>query len=164
MTVVTKTGDQGMTSLIGGKRVPKNDSRVEAYGTVDELSAFIGVLHDVLPEAEIEVRSFLMVIQKHLLTVEAVLACPEEDKVAGLETSAIKMVEDWITDLEKQLPPLSSFVLPGGNLAASYCHVCRTICRRAERCVVGIGKVSYEMVYLNRLSDFFFELARSLSI
>lgn len=151
-----------MTSLIGGKRVLKSDERVEAYGTVDELSAFIGVLHDVLEDEE--TKAFLMEVQKRLLTVEAVLACEEEGKVTRLDPSAVLSVADSIGALESELPPFRSFVLPGGNLAASYSHVCRTVCRRAERAAVRIGTKGVELQFLNRLSDYFFLLARKLSL
>lgn len=161
MSITTKRGDGGMTSLIGGKRVLKSDVRVEAYGTVDELSAFIGVLYDVLGDEE--TKAFLMDVQKSLLTVEAVLACEEEGRVMHLDPSAVLSVTDKIDALESELPPFRSFVLPGGNLAASYSHVCRTVCRRAERAAVRMGENGVEQQYLNRLSDFFFLLARKLS-
>lgn len=162
MSITTKRGDGGMTSLIGGKRVLKSDDRVEAYGTVDELSAFIGVLHDVLEDEE--TKAFLMEVQKKLLTVEAVLACEEEGIVKPLDPSAVLSVADRIGALESELPPFRSFVLPGGNLAASYIHVCRTVCRRAERAAVRIGTKGVELQFLNRLSDYFFLLARKLSL
>lgn len=151
-----------MTSLIGGQQVKKCDDRVEAYGTVDELSAFIGVLHDVLPEEKDEVKTFLMEIQKQLLTVEAVFACPTEGLYPGLKPEAVELVESKVKALEDSLPPFRSFILPGGNLASSYSHVCRTICRRAERQAVKIEAKSVELQYLNRLSDYFFLLARKL--
>lgn len=151
-----------MTSLIGGQRVQKCDDRVEAYGTVDELSAFIGVLHDALPDSEEETKALLMEIQKHLLTIEAVLACPTEGQFPGLNPSAVEMIESQVKGLEDTLPPFRAFILPGGNLASSYCHVCRTICRRAERQAVKIGAKGVELQYLNRLSDYFFLLARKL--
>ena len=151
-----------MTSLIGGRRVLKCDDRVEAYGTVDELSAFIGVLYDVLEDEA--VKAFLMDVQKNLLTVEAVLACEEEGKVDRLDPSAVLVVADRIGALEKDLPPFRSFILTGGDLSASYCHVCRTVCRRAERAAVRVGLKGAELQYLNRLSDYFFLLARSLSV
>lgn len=164
MSITTKRGDEGMTSLIGGQRVLKCDDRVEAYGTVDELSAFIGVLHDSIQDPEDNTKTFLMVIQKNLQTVEAILACPEEGKIPHLDPSAIIAVADSITALENELPPFRSFIMPGGNIAASYSHVCRTICRRAERRAVKIGVMGVELQYLNRLSDFFFLLARKLSV
>ena len=164
MSTTTKRGDEGKTSLIGGQRVLKSDDRVEAYGTVDELSAFIGVLHDTIQEPEDSTKSFLMVIQKNLLTVEAIFACPEEGKIPHLDPSAIVAVADRIAALENELSPFRSFIMPGGSLAASYAHVCRTICRRAERRAVKIGAKGLELQYLNRLSDFFFLLARKLTI
>lgn len=162
MSISTKKGDEGMTSLIGGQRVKKCDYRVEAYGTVDELSAFIGVLHDALPDSEEETKALLMEIQKHLLTVEAVLACPTEGQCPGLNPGAVEMIDNQVKGLEDTLPPFRSFILPGGNLASSYSHVCRTICRRAERQAVKIGAKGVELQYLNRLSDYFFLLARKL--
>ena len=157
MSITTKTGDEGLTSLIGGKRVLKCDDRVEAYGTVDELSSFIGVLHDVLSEEE--TKAFLMEVQKNLLTVEAVLASEKEGSVMRLDLVAVLAVDDRIGSLENELPPFRSFVLPGGNIVASYCHVCRTVCRRAERAAVRVGLMGVELQYLNRLSDYFFLLA-----
>lgn len=163
MSITTKKGDEGMTSLIGGQRVRKCDDRVEAYGTVDELSAFIGVLYDTLSDAESETKGILMQIQKHLLTVEAVFACPTEGKFAGLQQEAIEQIECAAKSLELSLPPFKSFVIAGGNLAASYSHVCRTICRRAERQAVKMCAKGIELQYLNRLSDYFFLLARTLA-
>ena len=160
MSISTKKGDEGMTSLIGGQRVKKCDDRVEAYGTVDELSAFIGVLHDVLPNSEEETKALLMEIQKHLLTIEAGLASPSEGQFPGLNPGAVEMIEIQVKGLEDTLPPFRTFILPGGDLASSYSHVCRTICRRAERQAVKIGAKGVELQYLNRLSDYFFLLAR----
>lgn len=153
-----------MTSLIGGQRVLKCDDRVEAYGTVDELSAFIAVLHDTIQDSEDNTKAFLMDIQKNLLTVEAIFACPEEGKIPRLNPSTIVAMADRIAALENELPPFRSFIMPGGNLAASYAHVCRTVCRRAERRAVKIGAKGVEIQYLNRLSDYFFLLARKLSV
>ena len=163
MSITTKTGDEGWTSLIGGQRVLKCDDRVEAYGTVDELSAFIGVLYDTLPESTAETKELLMEVQKHLLTVEAVLACPGEKQFPGLKQEAVEMIEETVKAMETSLPPFRSFVLAGGNLASSYSHVCRTVCRRAERQAVKIGAKGIELQYLNRLSDYFFILARALA-
>ena len=152
-----------MTSLIGGQRVLKCDDRVEAYGTLDELSAFIGVLYDTLSDEDAETRLFLMEIQKFLMTVEAVEACTEDGMVFHLDESALLYVDERSLALEKELPPFRSFVIPGGNLSASYCHVCRTVCRRAERAAVKIGIDGVELCFLNRLSDYFFLLSRKLS-
>lgn len=166
-TTYTKTGDAGMTSLIGGKRVPKYDDRVEAYGTVDELSAVIGVLNDLdgLPE---EVQAVLGEIQKKLFTLESHFALDRESEVSkmipALVEEDVAFLERHIDEMNAILPVLQSFVIPGGNLRSSVSHVCRTVCRRAER--MGWRLNSHEEVdpmdlrYLNRLSDFFFVLAR----
>lgn len=163
MSVTTKKGDKGETSLIGGQRVLKCDDRVEAYGSVDELSAFIGVLYDSLP-GEDKTRTFLMQIQRNLFTMEAVFAFPGEPTFPRLAERALTELETEIKAIESELPPLREWVIPGGNMAASNCHVCRTVCRRAERQAVKIGADGIELAYLNRLSDYFFELARLLSI
>jgi len=166
-TTYTKTGDKGTTSLIGGTRVPKYDDRVEAYGTVDELSAVIGVLNDLegVPES---VRETLGVIQNKLFTLESHFALDRGSEVSKmiplLEEGDVVFLEGHIDAMNAELPLLRSFVIPGGNLRASVSHVCRTVCRRAER--QGWRLASHEEVdevdlrYLNRLSDYFFVLSR----
>ena len=163
----TKTGDKGTTSLIGGKRVPKYDDRVEAYGTVDELSAYIGVLNDLEGVVE-EIREVLAVIQQKLFTLESHFALDKSSEVSKmipqLEEEDVAFLERHIDKMNAELPELKAFVIPGGNLRASVSHVCRTVCRRAER--QGWRLASKEEVdavdlrYLNRLSDYFFVLAR----
>lgn len=163
----TKTGDAGTTSLIGGKRVPKYDDRVEAYGTVDELSAVIGVLYDQEGVSE-EIRATFDVIQKKLFTLESHFALDKASEVSKmipvLEEEDVVFLERHIDQMNAELPELKAFVIPGGNLKASHCHVCRTVCRRAER--QGWRLASHDEVdsidlrYLNRLSDYFFVLAR----
>lgn len=163
----TKTGDAGQTSLIGGKRVPKFDDRVEAYGTVDELSAVIGVLSDLEGVAE-EIRATLGVIQNKLFTLESHFALDKESEVGKmipvLEDADVSFLEGHIDRMNAELPELRAFVIPGGNMKASVSHVCRTVCRRAER--QGWRLASHNEVdavdlrYLNRLSDYFFVLAR----
>ena len=163
----TKTGDKGTTSLIGGKRVPKFDDRVEAYGTVDELSAYIGVLNDLEGVSE-EIRAVLGVIQQKLFTLESHFALDKSSEVSKmiplLEDADVAFLEGHIDQMNAVLPELRAFVIPGGNLRASVSHVCRTVCRRAER--QGWRLASHEEVdevdlrYLNRLSDYFFVLAR----
>lgn len=163
----TKTGDKGETSLIGGKRVPKFDDRVEAYGTVDELSAYIGVLNDLEGVSE-EIRAVLGVIQQKLFTLESHFALDKSSEVSKmiplLEDADVAFLEGHIDEMNAVLPELRAFVIPGGNLRASVSHVCRTVCRRAER--QGWRLASHEEVnevdlrYLNRLSDYFFVLAR----
>lgn len=163
----TKTGDQGTTSLIGGTRVPKYDDRVEAYGTVDELSAVIGVLNDLEGVGE-EVKTVLGVIQNKLFTLESHFALDRASEVSkmipSLDEGDIAFLERQIDAMNAELPELRAFVIPGGNMRASLCHVCRTVCRRAER--QGWRLSSHEeldaidLKYLNRLSDYFFVLAR----
>lgn len=163
----TKTGDKGTTSLIGGKRVPKYDDRVEAYGTVDELSAFIGVLNDLDGVSE-AIRETLGVIQNKLFTLESHFALDKTSEVGKmiplLTEEDVAFLEGHIDAMNAELPELRAFVIPGGNMRASQCHVCRTVCRRAER--QGWRLASHEEVdpvdlrYLNRLSDYFFVLAR----
>ena len=163
----TKTGDRGETSLIGGKRVPKYDDRVESYGTVDELSAVIGVLSDLDGVSE-EIREALGVIQNKLFTLESHFALDKSSEVSKmipqLVDDDVLFLERHIDKMNAELPELRAFVIPGGNLKASVSHVCRTVCRRAER--QGWRLASHDEVdaidlrYLNRLSDYFFVLAR----
>ena len=163
----TKTGDEGKTSLIGGLRVAKYDDRVEAYGTVDELSAFIGVLQDQ-EGITAEQKVVFETIQNKLFTIESHFALDENSDVKKmipiLSPDDVAFLEHEIDVMNEQLPELKSFVIPGGNLKASHAHVCRTVCRRAER--QGWRLASQHPVeplnlkYLNRLSDYFFVLAR----
>ena len=170
MKTYTRTGDEGTTSLVGGQRVAKYDDRVEAYGTVDELSAFVGVLHDQQGVAD-EVKQVLEAIQDKLFTIESHFALEEgaeiKKMIPQLVAEDVSFLENQIDMMNAQLPELKSFVIPGGNLKASYSHVCRTICRRAERLGWKLAS-QYEvdildLKYLNRLSDFFFVLARFFS-
>ena len=163
----TKTGDQGQTSLIGGLRVAKYDDRVEAYGTVDELSAFIGVLYDQ-EGVTAEMKSVFDTIQNKLFTIESHFALDENAEVKKmipvLTADDVAFMEHEIDAMNAQLPELKSFVIPGGNLKASYAHVCRTVCRRAERQGWRLAAQhpidTVDLQYLNRLSDYFFVLAR----
>ena len=163
----TKTGDEGKTSLIGGLRVAKYDDRVEAYGTVDELSAFIGVLHDQ-EGVTAEERAVLDTIQNKLFTIESHFALDENSEVKKmipvLIADDVAYLEHEIDLMNEQLPELRSFVIPGGNLKGSYAHVCRTVCRRAERQGWRLAAQHpidmLDLKYLNRLSDYFFVLAR----
>lgn len=163
----TRTGDEGKTSLIGGLRVPKYDDRVEAYGTVDELSAIIGVLYDQEGVTEVQ-RAVLDTIQNKLFTLESHFALDENSEVKKmipvLTTEDVAFVEHEIDVMNEQLPELRSFVIPGGNLKSSYAHVCRTVCRRAERQGWRLAAQHpvdlVDLKYLNRLSDYFFVLAR----
>jgi len=163
----TKTGDEGKTSLIGGLRVAKYDDRVEAYGTVDELSAFIGVLYDQEGVTS-EMRIVLDTVQNKLFTIESHFALDENSEVKKmiplLTPDDVAYLEHEIDVMNEQLPELKSFVIPGGNLKASHAHVCRTVCRRAERQGWHLASQHpvdmLDLKYLNRLSDYFFVLAR----
>lgn len=165
--IYTKTGDQGQTALFGGRRVAKNDLRVEAYGTVDELNSFIGWLRDSLEDSTH--KSVLYEIQNRLFSVGATLASDPEKHppTPDILEEDIALLEREIDRMDAQLPPLKNFILPGGHTSVSVCHVCRTVCRRAERLVVALDQTeSIEplvLQYLNRLSDYFFMLARQLS-
>ena len=163
----TRTGDEGKTSLTGGLRVAKYDDRVEAYGTVDELSAFIGVLYDQDGVTD-EMKTVLDTVQNKLFTIESHFALDETSEVKKmipvLTSEDVAYLEHEIDVMNAQLPELKSFVIPGGNLKASYAHVCRTVCRRAERQGWRLAAQhpvdSLDLKYLNRLSDYFFVLAR----
>src|SRR5690606_12520880 len=156
MKIYTKTGDEGTTSLFGGKRVSKADLRIDAYGTTDELNSWIGILRDQpVNESRKEV---LLVIQDRLFTIGSILAVEPGNtrvKVPALDEEDIQFLEKQIDQMDAALPPLRSFVLPGGHQSVSFGHVSRTVCRRAERIVVALGEVDGLVVkYLNRLSDF----------
>lgn len=162
MKIYTRTGDQGQTSLFGGARVAKNDARIEAYGTVDELSSHLGVARaSGLPH---ETSEELARVQSDLFEIGAHLASPGISRFSGVEPQRIEQLERAIDKMEQHLTPLTTFILPGGSLGASQLHVARTICRRAERCVVGLGDESQAtqstIAYLNRLSDYLFVAAR----
>lgn len=166
MKLYTKTGDKGQTSLIGGTRVDKSDVRLEAYGTIDELNSHIGMLNSMnLPS---ENTAFLQEIQKILFTIGSHLATDTtktDYKPASVMTDEyISEIENQIDTIDIQLSPLKYFVLPGGSVEASQCHICRTVARRAERRMVEMNKL-YPMdekviIYLNRLSDYLFALSR----
>ena len=163
--IYTLTGDNGTTSLIGGQRVDKDDVRVEAYGTIDELNANIGRLAHVSKLQQWQV-DIIHKIQNKLFNIGAYLATPSDGKtpVPGLADDDVKELEARIDEIDVQLPPLHGFVLPGGSLTATRCDICRTVTRRAERRVVTLAKQVYVdplvLRYLNRLSDFFFVFAR----
>lgn len=168
MKIYTKTGDKGTTSLIGGKRVPKFHERIEAYGTVDELISHIGLLRDMVSIDEIK-EKFLF-IQDRLMTCATILATDCEGcnlKLPIILESDIEKLEKEIDEMENQLEPLKSFILPGGHPIVSHAHICRTICRRAERLSLALSKDfkvdPLVLKFLNRLSDYFFVVARYLS-
>jgi cob(I)alamin adenosyltransferase len=168
MKIYTKTGDKGQTALFGGKRVSKSDLRVDAYGTVDELNAFIGFLSDTL-ENEAQ-KSLLKNIQERLFTLGANLASDpaKHPPIPDIFASDIEVLEAEIDKMEAVLPALQNFILPGGHQSVSVCHLCRTVCRRAERLVVALHKKdpidALILQYLNRLSDYFFVLSRFIGL
>ena len=168
MKIYTKTGDQGKTSLIGGTRVLKFHPRIEAYGTIDELNSYIGLIrdHDIAPHF----KEILLEIQDRLFTAESLVALDPaskiEVKLPQLHDSDIELLEKEIDAMNEVLPDLSSFILPGGHPIVSYCHVARCVCRRAERLIIRLNQsqtVPDKVIpYLNRLSDYLFVLARRL--
>jgi cob(I)alamin adenosyltransferase len=175
MKIYTGAGDRGRTSLFSGERVAKNHSRIEAYGDVDELNSFIGLLAAMLPEKASGVAAELALIQADLFTIGALLAVTPESPTAGqltnLGVAPSQRLESAIDGLNAELGELNSFILPGGQPAAATAHVARTVCRRAERRLVGLLEAAVEdkaatetleeiLIFLNRLSDYFFMLAR----
>lgn len=159
MKIYTRTGDSGETSLLGGSRVAKNDPRIEAYGTIDELSSFLGVARASWSDSPIDGQ--LAHVQNDLFDIGASLAAADLSRFAGVKESRITELENAIDAMESELAPLANFILPGGSLAAANLHVARTVCRRAERLVVALDAAHETTVrYLNRLSDYLFVAAR----
>jgi cob(I)alamin adenosyltransferase len=160
--IYTRTGDEGYTSLVGGKRVSKTNSRIEAYGTVDELNAFIAGLLDTVDD--LEDRKFLLRIQNNLFTLGAYLATESEARSCPIAPEEIEVLEKEMDLIDELVPPLKAFVLPGGCPSNSRAHVCRTVCRRAERGIYRIAEQeeidTVVLKYVNRLSDYFFLFAR----
>jgi cob(I)alamin adenosyltransferase len=168
MKIYTKTGDAGSTSLFGGQRVLKSHDRIDAYGTIDELNAHIGLLRD--QEVNKSIQNILIEIQNKLFTIGSILATEpgnKKVKVPSLNEANIELLEKEIDAMDKVLPPIKNFVLPGGHPAVSFGHIARTVCRRAERLVVALDaheKVDPLVVkYLNRLSDYLFVLCRKMA-
>ncbi len=163
MKIYTKTGDNGTTGLLTGKRVPKNDLRIEAYGTVDELNAWIGLLGEL--DVVATQKQLLKGVQDRLFNIGGTLASGDSGSFTGdLQEADIHQLENAMDQYDLVLDPLKHFVLPGGSVEIAWAHVARTVCRRAERLVVALSQASEveEMVirYLNRLSDFLFVLSR----
>lgn len=176
MKIYTKTGDKGKTSLFGGTRVPKYHLRIEAYGTVDELNSYIGLIRD--QKIDSHTTEILLKIQNELFTLGSMLATPPEKEIlkSGKERlninkvseESVALLENEIDLMNESLPPMSHFILPGGHTTVSFCHIARCICRRAERITTQLSHESTInpkiLVYLNRLSDYLFMLARKLTI
>lgn len=168
MKIYTKRGDQGETSLLAGQKVKKHDIRIETYGTTDELNAWIGLIRDQAEEAD--TRERLVAIQDRLFTIGAILASGDKDmadKLPDIKESDVDELEHAMDEMDKELPPMRSFVLPGGHTTVSYCHIARCICRRAERKATHLAELEEVsgliLKYLNRLSDYLFVLARKLT-
>jgi cob(I)alamin adenosyltransferase len=168
--IYTKTGDLGKTALIGGTKVPKSHIRIESYGTVDELNAYMGLLGDLL--ADNNSKKILKEIQDRLFTIGSSLACdPVKEprmKIPDLGEADIVLLEKEIDQMNDELPPMKSFILPGGHIIVSHIHIARCVCRRAERCTVQLKEndVFVEPLvikYLNRLSDYLFVLSRFIA-
>lgn len=168
MKIYTKTGDQGQTSLIGGTRVPKHHIRIEAYGTVDELNSWVGLIRD--QDIAQNSKNILLEVQDRLFTIGAMLASdPEKSKmkIPLLKEEDVVLLEKEIDKMNEHLPEMRSFVLPGGHAIISYCHIARCVCRRAERNTIHLSETSMVdplvIKYLNRLSDYLFVLSRELT-
>lgn len=168
MKIYTKTGDKGLTSLIGGTRVTKSHIRIEAYGTVDELNSYIGLINDQInnPNENLVLKE----IQDRLFTIGAVLAADPEktkQKLPDLLPADIELLEKEMDKINQYIPPLKHFVLPGGDVLISHCHIARCVCRRAERAVVHLAEENFVadevIIYLNRLSDYLFTLSRKIA-
>ena len=179
--IYTKTGDHGTTSLVGGSRVNKDDHRVEAYGTVDELNSHIGLLAEMIRPLQGGYYDELKAVQHNLFTLQTLLATEDAaiyGRLPQLPEEEVEMLERQIDTITDQLPKLQNFVIAGGNLAGAQCHVARTVCRRAERRVVTLAREAVEesgnqavrqstdviLRYLNRLSDYLFALGRRLVV
>lgn len=169
MKIYTKTGDDGKTSLIGGSRVPKNHLQIEAYGTIDELNSYLGLLRDELNDDFKKEVSFIIEVQRELFTIGSHLANDGQKskiKLPDLNSELLTELEQSIDKMEESLEPMKFFVLPGGHKSVSVAHIVRTVCRRAERRIVEIPAINKkdEMIqFVNRLSDWAFVLSRYLT-
>ncbi len=175
MKIYTKTGDKGTTALFGGTRVPKHHIRIDSYGTIDELNSWLGLISD--QEINQHYSTVLHKIQAKLFTVGAILATdPEKEilkngksrlNIEKISSEDLSFLENEMDTMEASLPPMTHFILPHGHTTVSYCHIARTVCRRAERLATALNEVEpFEnnvIAYINRLSDYIFVLARKLS-
>jgi cob(I)alamin adenosyltransferase len=165
--IYTKTGDKGKTALIGGTKVPKSHIRIETYGTIDELNSYIGLVNDHISDEA--TNTLLKEVQDRLFTIGSSLACdPEKEakmSIPDLHPTDVSLLENSIDKMNEELPEMRSFILPGGHVAVSTCHIARCVCRRAERLCVGMQEEGMAiepliLQYVNRLSDYLFVLAR----
>ena len=170
MAIYTKTGDKGTTSLANGERVSKTDARLEAYGTVDELNSWVGMVRAsirdngqwTIDNGEGSIDEQLRWVQNKLFNLGAALSCAPGEWISAAD---VQQLEHWIDRMQAELPPMRAFVLPAGGEAVARCHVCRTVCRRAERRMLEIGNGkceagNVELQFVNRMSDYLFVLAR----
>ncbi len=169
MKIYTKTGDKATTALFTGKRVPKHHIRIESYGTIDELNSHLGLVRD--QEIDSRSKKILAVIQNKLFTVGAILATEPNKKnrlkIPRIQENDIELLEKEMDNMNEELPEMTHFILPGGHTTVSYCHIARTVCRRAERMISYLHEnepvPEGVLMYVNRLSDYIFVLARKLS-
>lgn len=175
MKIYTKTGDKGTTALFGGTRVPKHHIRIECYGTVDELNSHLGLIRD--QDIDKHSKNMLITIQENLFTLGAILATDPEKSllksgkarlnIPRISDADITLLEEEMDHMNTTLPPMTHFVLPGGHQTVSFCHIARCVCRRAERLTTSLNEIeplqAELLIYLNRLSDYLFVLARKLS-
>ena len=175
MKIYTKTGDKGTTALFGGTRVPKHHIRIECYGTVDELNSHLGLIRD--QDIDKHSKNMLITIQENLFTLGAILATDPEKSllksgkarlnIPRISDADITLLEEEMDHMNTTLPPMTHFVLPGGHQTVSFCHIARCVCRRAERLATSLNEIeplqAELLIYLNRLSDYLFVLARKLS-
>lgn len=169
MKIYTKKGDNGTTGLIGGTRILKSSLRIEAYGTMDELNSYIGLVRD--QDIHERYKNQLIEIQDRLFTIGSSLAAdPEKStmKIPDLHAKDIETLEEWMDEMEEVLPEMKNFVLPGGHQTVSFCHVARCVCRRGERIIVDLNQHEFvaELIisYVNRLSDYLFVLSRKITL
>ncbi|MCK0109004.1 cob(I)yrinic acid a,c-diamide adenosyltransferase [Flavobacteriaceae bacterium S0825] len=175
MKIYTKTGDKGKTALFGGTKVPKHHIRIESYGTVDELNSHLGLVRD--QDIDKHSKEILATIQNKLFTVGAILATDPEKamlksgkerlNIPKISNEDIELLEKEMDNMNEALPPMTHFILPGGHQTVSFCHIARCVCRRAERLAAALNDLDpfqpETLMYLNRLSDYLFVLARKLS-
>ena len=170
MKIYTKAGDKGETSLLGGKRVKKYNLRIQAYGTCDELNAWIGLLRD--QNIHEDHQLFLIKIQERILTIGSHLASLHDEdlknNLPSISNDDIAEIEQHIDAMENELPTMQNFILPGGHQIVSYCHIARTVCRRCERYIIELADADYVdpniIKFFNRVSDYLFVLSRKVSM